>query len=159
MNVRMRDALTHSVVQRHKSSLCSKASFNGESQQPRIRKQLSQQWGFDIDQRIKMLFRNQKTVAGEHRTMIQKGQARIVFKDDRGGNFTRDDLAKDATVHELGGAVADRLQLGSASERLTQWMNISSSAPAAAAAPGQLAIPKTVHTVLSVFSCRYMTED
>lgn len=40
-------------------------------------------------------------MAGEHRTMIQKGKAVVIFEDDRGRNFMADDLAKDAGVHEI----------------------------------------------------------
>ena len=58
MYVHMRHALADSVVDCHESSLRSKAFLKCESQQPRICKQLSQQWRFDINQRIKMLFRN-----------------------------------------------------------------------------------------------------
>jgi hypothetical protein len=58
MHVHMSHALADPVVYCHESSLSSKALLSCESQQTRIREKLSQQWRFDINQRIKMLFRN-----------------------------------------------------------------------------------------------------
>jgi hypothetical protein len=40
-------------------------------------------------------------MAGKHRTMIQKGQAVGIFKDNGCRNGTADDLAKNAGVHEV----------------------------------------------------------
>ena len=91
------------VVDGHESSLRPKSFLNRQSQQTRIREELSQKWRFDINQRIKMLFRNQKAVAGEDRTMIQKGKAVGIFEDNGCRNGTADDLAKDAGVHEVVG--------------------------------------------------------
>lgn len=58
MHVHMRHALADAVVDPYESALCSKAFLNCEGQKPRIREELSQQWRFDINQRIKMLFWN-----------------------------------------------------------------------------------------------------
>jgi len=109
MHVHMRHALADPVVDGHESSLRSKAFLNCESQQTRIREELSQHRRFDINQRIKMFFRNQKAMTREHRTMIQKGQAVDVFEDNGCRNSTADDLAEDAGVH--GVVLTSRLQL------------------------------------------------
>jgi hypothetical protein len=102
VDVKMRNALADMVVDGDKGPLGLHSDFYGMGEELGIRKQGSDEIGGKIDQRLAMIFRDQKTMAGKEGPVIQKGQGQVVLKYYNRLQLFPDDSAKFACiVHDM----------------------------------------------------------
>lgn len=109
MDVQVRNALTHAIVQRDKRSLRAESLFHGKGQEPRVTRELRQDRRRNINQTVNVLPRDQETMPGKERPMIEKRKRPFVLKDNACLHAACSNLAEDAVTHRN---ESSRLRLG-----------------------------------------------
>lgn len=99
MNVHMRHALTHAIVDGDERPLSAQSLLHRDRQRSRIRREPCQQRGRHVDQCFDMDARNEQAMSWKQRTMIEEGECLPVLEDDAGRNVAARDLAEDAGFH------------------------------------------------------------
>ena len=94
MDMKMRHALTDTVVHRHESALCFHRFFNCPRQELRIREQWRNQIRRQICQRFEVMFWHQQAVPVKEGAVIQKCERQLIFKDNSGRDIAADDLTE-----------------------------------------------------------------
>ena len=147
VDVEVRHALTHPVVDRDKRPLGFTRSFDCPSEQLSIPKEWRDQCGRQISQRLVMPSRSQKGVPRKEGAMVQKGERQGVFEDDvplvrTALNFTKEAVRCFSTSHrsDVGYRISDvRVQIPDVRCRQVDQLSseirhLRSNHPAAAAA-------------------------
>jgi len=96
MDVQVRHALTHPVVDRHKTPLGAKRALDRSGQQSGIPEEWRDQRGRKIRQRLVVPSRNQEGVAWEEGAVVEKGERQGVFKHDVSLGFAALNFTKEA---------------------------------------------------------------
>ena len=96
MDVQVGDALAHAIIHRDERAVSLHSHFDRARQKLNVTKDRFNQVRGQIDQRLIMLFGDEQAMTWKDRTMIEKGQAVVVFKDDASGEFATRDFAEQA---------------------------------------------------------------
>ena len=96
MHVKVRHTLTNTIVHRNKSTFSIHRRLNAARDKLKIGKELIDQAGRQVRQRLDVFLRNQKRVSVEQRSIVQECQCSFILKDDCGLEAAGNDLAKHA---------------------------------------------------------------
>ena len=94
MHVQVRHTLAHAIIHRDERAVRLHSHLDRARQKLNVTKHRFNQGRGQIDQSFIMLFGDKQAMTREDRTMIEKGQAVVVFKDDASGEFTTSDFAE-----------------------------------------------------------------
>ena len=97
MDVQVRHALAHAIIDCHKGTLRAEPCFDGPRQQPRVRHQGRQQRLGRIGQSLHVELGNQERMAGKQGPVVEKGEA-VFILEDRVHRAPGDQVAE-ATAH------------------------------------------------------------
>jgi hypothetical protein len=92
----MGDALTHDVIESDERPIGPEALFNSPLQQLGVLKQRADQGSGQIGKPLEMFLWHEQAMAGEERSVIQKGQGEAVFKHKGGLFLPADDATERA---------------------------------------------------------------
>src|SRR5439155_838561 len=98
VDVEVRHALTDAVVDGDERAFGSERELCGARQELSVQEKRGNQRGWQIEQSLKMLARNQQTMAGEKRPVVKERQGRLVFENRATGDLAAHDLAKGAVL-------------------------------------------------------------
>ena len=102
VNMEMRNALAHAIVDGHEASLGVHALGDGAGKKLHVQKERTDQLSRQVRKRLEMALYDEEAMAGEKRPMIQKCEGELVFKNFVAGNAAADDIAERAVVFQLG---------------------------------------------------------
>src|SRR5437588_11321529 len=98
VDVEVRHALTDAVMDGDERSFGAERELCGSSQELSVQEKRGNQRGWQIEQSLKMLARNQQTVAGEKWPVVKERQGRLVFENRAVRGLAAHDLAKRAVL-------------------------------------------------------------
>lgn len=136
VNVKMRHALTHAVVDRDECPFSPESLFHRACQQLRVGKQRREEPGWKVSQSANVLFGNEEAMPWKDWAMVEKGQGELVIKHPIGRHLSLNDAAKGA----IGG---DRIHHGSRQD-IPRW---PSSGQQCSGLLGQQGIGRTEGTI------------
>jgi len=101
MNMQVRHALAHAIVDGDEGALRAEPFLHRYRQQFCIGRELRECLRRNIYQRLQVLARNEKAMAGKKRTMIEKSDCPRILKHNAGWNTAAGDLAEGASAHAV----------------------------------------------------------
>ena len=94
VHVQVRNTLAHAIIHRDKRAVRLHPGFDRARQKLNVPKERFNQVRGHIDQSLIMLFGDEQAMTWKDRTMIEKGQAVVVFEDDASSQFAARDFAE-----------------------------------------------------------------
>ena len=106
VDVKMRDALTDTVVDSDECPFCQKSLFDGTRQQLCVPKQWREKPCWQVTECGEVFFGHEQAMSWKNRTMVEKRQRDLVLKHCGARHFTANDTAEptiggDRVSHEL----------------------------------------------------------
>ena len=96
MHVQVRNTLAHAIIHRYERSVRLHSHLDRARQKLNVTKNRFNQVRGQIDQSLIMLLGDEQAMTRKDRTMIEKSQAVIVFKDKASGEFATREFAEQA---------------------------------------------------------------
>src|ERR1022692_4305090 len=96
VDMQMRHALAHAVVDRHKRAFTLHGLLHGSRQEPGVAKQRTGQFFGQVRQCLIRRLGDQQARAGKQRPVVQKGERQVVFEDRSRRHIPRHNPAKRA---------------------------------------------------------------
>ena len=100
VHVKMRNALADAIVKGHESTLGVHATLDSNGQYLNVGEEGRDQRGGQIGQSFEMIFRDEQTMPGEQRAVIEKRQGVLILEDFGSGSGTLNDFAEQAAFLE-----------------------------------------------------------
>ena len=97
MHVKMWHALADAIIHRHESSVRFQGRFNCAGQKLYVFEVRLNLFSRQINQSFAVLFGNNQAVPGKNRTMVEKSDRVLVFKDNAGGQVAFDNFAEETS--------------------------------------------------------------
>jgi hypothetical protein len=94
VNMQMRDALAHPVINCNEGALGQESLFDSTHQQLGVREYCPNEFGWQVVQGAEVLFGHKQAVSWKDRAIVQEGQGEIVFKHAITGYFSANDVAE-----------------------------------------------------------------
>ena len=94
MHVQMRNTLAHAIIHRDERPVRLHSRFDCARQNLNVAKDRFNQVCRQIDQSFIVLFGYEQAMTRKDRTMIEKGEAVVIFKDHASGEFATHDFAE-----------------------------------------------------------------
>jgi hypothetical protein len=94
VHVQVRHTLAHAIIHRNERAVRLHSRLDRARQKLNVTKDRFNQVRGQIDQSLIMLFGDKQAMTWKDRTMIEKGQAVVVFEDDASSEFAARDFAE-----------------------------------------------------------------